>query len=58
MNNVKSSAGSIGAVALVSLALQLETAIDQGEPHERIKAALDSFAAEMDQIVRVVTSSL
>ena len=57
-HTIKSSAGSIGAVALASLALQLETAIDQGEPPERIEAALDSFAVEMEQAVRVVTSYL
>jgi two-component system, sensor histidine kinase and response regulator len=57
-HTIKSSAGSIGAVALTALALQLETAIDRGEPPERIEAALASFAVEMEQTVRIVTNYL
>jgi CheY-like chemotaxis protein/HPt (histidine-containing phosphotransfer) domain-containing protein len=57
-HTVKSSAGTIGAVELESLAQNLETAIELGEPEERVSEALECFAAGMKRVQTTLASRL
>ena len=55
-HTLKSSAGTIGAVELESLAQNLETAIEQGEPGERVNDALGCFAVGMERVLTSLAS--
>ena len=56
-HTLKSSAGTIGAVALAALAQQLESAIEQNDSTARISEALGSFATELERLVSNLASN-
>jgi two-component system, sensor histidine kinase and response regulator len=57
-HTLKSSAGTIGAVELESLALRLENTIEREESAENVSVALRHFAAEMERVVAVLANTL
>lgn len=57
-HTLKSSAGTIGAVELESLAQNLENAIGREESGEIVTAALRHFAIEMERVVTVLSNTL
>ena len=57
-HTVKGLAGSMGAVKLEELALALENAIHLDKPPERVTAALDRFATELNRLVTDLTNHL
>ena len=57
-HTLKSSAGTIGAVELESLALRLEYAIEREESAEIVSVALRHLAAEMERVVAVLANTL
>jgi two-component system sensor histidine kinase/response regulator len=57
-HTLKSSAGTIGAVELESLAQNLETAIELGKYEEIATVALTHFTAEMERVIAVLTKTL
>ncbi len=57
-HTVKSIAGTMGATELQALAEELENAIVQGEPPEKIRRTLDNFAAELGRLVADLTNRL
>jgi HPt (histidine-containing phosphotransfer) domain-containing protein len=57
-HTIKSSAGTIGADELESLAQNLETAIECEESAEIISVALRHFSTEMERVVAVLAKTL
>ncbi|MEI6209757.1 MAG: Cache 3/Cache 2 fusion domain-containing protein [Desulfuromonadales bacterium] len=57
-HTLKSSAGSIGAVELESLAQNLENAIELEESAEIVSVALRQFAIEMERVVAFLADTL
>ena len=57
-HTVKGLASSMGAVELEDLALALENAIHLDEPPERVTAALEQFAIELNRLVTELTNHL
>jgi signal transduction histidine kinase/DNA-binding response OmpR family regulator len=55
-HTLKSSAATIGAVQLASLAQSLETAIEQGGQRSDIDNVLDHCVAEMERVAATLTS--